>query len=357
MTDLREKLARAAEAIDALQKLVAKVPPPGGEALEELSRTVHDLTRADNSPTADFRLEWYKLHRAHELEVNKASLAYEHEKLKFLAYLNGGAAAGVLTLFTGKEPREPVWPIGLAVAAWVLALVCAWVAWSRAAEGQSLVTVAYKQRRYAEERRREVSSKGSAFNDFGIEVPIPKHSKMAKTAIAQATAVAQDQVAVATAAAAKMASTSAGADENINKAAETAKKATASKDVENQIRRGAKEGWTAGWTAGWLAAWMSPTPNVDSLLAAADASRREAARLARSAECAAWASLVLFLVGAGLASYAILGHSSFVPQTSDTNHAAAGAGGTNHAATGAGGTNRATAGATGANDAAARAGG
>jgi hypothetical protein len=103
-----------------------------------------------------FQIEWYKLHRAHELELNKASLAYEHERLKFLVYVNGGAIGGLLTLLGATWKNGAVlygaWTHPAALC-WVAGLGLAWFAWSEAHRGQSDLTRAYRMRRYAEELR------------------------------------------------------------------------------------------------------------------------------------------------------------------------------------------------------------
>jgi hypothetical protein len=117
----------------------------------EMSQSINPGTESD------FSLEWYKLHRGHELELNKAALAYEHERLKFLAYLNGGAAGAFLTFFAAmwKDSPRPGLSTFVAIACWTVGLCMAWWAWTVAHRGQSAFVTAYRMRRYAEEFRRE----------------------------------------------------------------------------------------------------------------------------------------------------------------------------------------------------------
>jgi hypothetical protein len=110
-------------------------------------------------------LEWYKLHRAHELELNKATLAYELELAKLLVLLNGGAAGAFLTM-TGaiwKEGTHPAfaWVAG-AIAAWLFGLLAAAIATDRAYKAQREYTKAYRFRRQGEELRQieELKKKG-----------------------------------------------------------------------------------------------------------------------------------------------------------------------------------------------------
>src|SRR3954447_16551084 len=49
---------------------------------------------------SDFGLEQYKLDRAHELELNKATAEYEHAWIRTITLLNGGAAVGFVTLIS-----------------------------------------------------------------------------------------------------------------------------------------------------------------------------------------------------------------------------------------------------------------
>jgi hypothetical protein len=105
---------------------------------------------APTSPP-DFLLEWYKLHRQHELELNKATLAYELELAKLLVLLNGAAAGAFLTL-TGAVwkdgPRPSFWWLVAAIVLWLAGLVAAAVATHRAYKIQREFTKAYRFRRH-----------------------------------------------------------------------------------------------------------------------------------------------------------------------------------------------------------------
>lgn len=78
---------------------------------------------------------WKALHqavRAHELELNRATAAFEHALLAPLTLLNGGAAAAWLTFVGGQDPFESgeygwrvwlpalAWGIGLGLAVWAI---------------------------------------------------------------------------------------------------------------------------------------------------------------------------------------------------------------------------------------------
>jgi hypothetical protein len=100
-----------------------------------------------------FRTEWYKLSRAHELELNKATLSYEHERLKILAYLNGGAAGAYLTIVTAKDSVVATGYSLLALSAWITGLSITAIAWWQAYEGQRGYAQAYRSRRQIEETK------------------------------------------------------------------------------------------------------------------------------------------------------------------------------------------------------------
>jgi hypothetical protein len=127
-------------------------------------------TNAPAGPPKDFLLEWYKLHRAHELELNKATLAYELELAKLLVLLNGAAAGAFLTL-TGaiwKEGTHPAFDwIAVAIALWLFGLLAAAIATDVAYRAQSEFTRAYRLRRQGEELR-QISGMGIAPIHLGI---------------------------------------------------------------------------------------------------------------------------------------------------------------------------------------------
>ncbi|MFN0192421.1 MAG: hypothetical protein ACKVP5_10690 [Aestuariivirga sp.] len=105
----------------------------------------------------DFALEKYRHDRAHEVELNKATLLYEHESLKILSYLNGGAAALYLGL-VGALVKQTA-PVSMGhhaapIVAWALGLFAAALAIWKMYEAQVAYTQAYHRRRRAEEKRR-----------------------------------------------------------------------------------------------------------------------------------------------------------------------------------------------------------
>ena len=114
-------------------------------------------TSSKTNSAPDFLLEWYKLQREHELELNKATLAYELELAKLFVLLNGGAAGAFLTLIGAvwKEQRHPSlgW-VCVAIVAWLIGLVVAAFAIRRAYEIQRDYSTAYRYRRQLEELRR-----------------------------------------------------------------------------------------------------------------------------------------------------------------------------------------------------------
>jgi hypothetical protein len=111
----------------------------------------------DKPDTTDFLLEWYKLHRAHELELNKATLAYELELAKLFIALNGVAAGAFLTLLGAiwkDGPHPAFWAVAGAITCWMLGLFAAAYTTTEAYEVQRNYTRAYRLRRHGEELRR-----------------------------------------------------------------------------------------------------------------------------------------------------------------------------------------------------------
>jgi hypothetical protein len=125
----------------------------------------------EDKSTPDFLLEWYKLQRAHELELNKATLAYELELAKLLVLLNGGAAGAFLTLLGAVSKDRPLvtsmWTGG-AILAWLIGLLVATSATHEAYEIQSGYSKAYRLRRQGEELRR-IQGSGIKASQLGIE--------------------------------------------------------------------------------------------------------------------------------------------------------------------------------------------
>jgi hypothetical protein len=126
-------------------------------------------------PPDDFLLEWYKLTREPELELNKATLAYELELARLVVLLNGAAAGAFLTL-TGaiwKEGARPafVWVAG-AIISWLIGLLAAAIATDRAYRAQREFTRAFRFRRQGEELRR-IKGTTIGLGDLGIDSADP----------------------------------------------------------------------------------------------------------------------------------------------------------------------------------------
>jgi len=130
-------------------------------------------TSSKTNSAQDFLLEWYKLQREHELELNKATLAYELELARLLILLNGGAAGAFLTLIgtVWKEQarHDSLGWVCVAIIAWLIGLVVASFAIHRAYEIQRDYSTAYRYRRQLEELRR-INELGVEFDDLGIMV-------------------------------------------------------------------------------------------------------------------------------------------------------------------------------------------
>lgn len=126
-----------------------------------MNQPVRPVT-GDPSP---FDVEWYRLHRTHELELSKATLQYELERLRLLSYLNGGAIGAFLAF--GKDALQPNLLTILAVALWILGLIFAWIAWTNGYDGQRDYAMAYRVRRHILERER--LDKNAKINRYGVE--------------------------------------------------------------------------------------------------------------------------------------------------------------------------------------------
>ncbi len=104
----------------------------------------------------DFALEKYRLDRAHELELNRATANYEQETLRMLSYLNGGAAL-LYSGFIGNLASDKAITLAVAhlapVIVWSLGLLATMMSLWLMYESQVKFTQAYHARRRAEEKR------------------------------------------------------------------------------------------------------------------------------------------------------------------------------------------------------------
>jgi hypothetical protein len=105
----------------------------------------------------DADVEIYRAYRAHELELNRATSAFEHAALAPLYLVNGGAVVAFLTLLgaTSSEQSElqvaTGWALGAAIA-WSLGLLAVTLAARAGYESQRGFTKATRIRRQAMER-------------------------------------------------------------------------------------------------------------------------------------------------------------------------------------------------------------
>jgi hypothetical protein len=123
---------------------------------------------------SEFELEFYKLHRAHEVALNNATAGYEQTALRLLLVLNAAAIPVFLGLIQsiGKEPTIIHYHHSLARQAiyiWSLGILLAFVATVLGYASQRAFTRAYRYRRQAEEARYAmVQRKPEILGWFGI---------------------------------------------------------------------------------------------------------------------------------------------------------------------------------------------
>ena len=111
-----------------------------------------------NGAGRDFELAKYESDRDHEIKLNEFTHALEVEQLKLLIFLNGGAAAALLT-FAEKAPASANRGAFLgAIGCWLAGLVVGAVATFTMRTAQSLFGKAYRHRRNAVEWRRLTGS-------------------------------------------------------------------------------------------------------------------------------------------------------------------------------------------------------
>ncbi len=103
------------------------------------------------SGSHDFDLEFYKLHRAHELALNNATSIHEQSSLRLILLLNAAAIAGYLGLVESVGPDSYIaysFPRArIAVALWVLGIACSFLANVLAYVSQRNFERAYLHRR------------------------------------------------------------------------------------------------------------------------------------------------------------------------------------------------------------------
>ncbi|MGC5173273.1 hypothetical protein ACLQ2Q_21745 [Microbacterium sp. DT81.1] len=108
-------------------------------------------------PTNDRDIAVYQTQRAHEVELNRATAAFEHAMVSPLFLLNGGAAVAFLTLLGAASAEDSNLNIRvelavLAVVAWTGGLILGAVAVRAGYLAQQKLTEAVKLRREKYER-------------------------------------------------------------------------------------------------------------------------------------------------------------------------------------------------------------
>jgi hypothetical protein len=120
-------------------------------------------------PTIDFDIEFYKLHRAHELALNAATGAYEQSLLRLILIFNAASIGGFLTLIQTKDSslaydfREAL----LAVYVWLLGIAAAFVSTALAYWSQRRFTQAFRLRRTAIEMLKALPSGVVSWKVYG----------------------------------------------------------------------------------------------------------------------------------------------------------------------------------------------
>jgi hypothetical protein len=125
----------------------------------------------EGQAAADFQLEFYKLHRAHEAVLNGATGAYEQSALRLILVLNAAAIAAFLALIQSVGRDSPIRydfvRARLATEWWAAGAACAFVATVLAYWSQRGYTQAYRRRRQAIEAIR-VSDRTILSDVYGV---------------------------------------------------------------------------------------------------------------------------------------------------------------------------------------------
>jgi hypothetical protein len=143
------------------------------------ARSITDSSKPTGHQQDDFLREKYAHDRAHELELNRFTHAFELEQIRLLFLLNGGAFTVLVALV---EWRPIVGSLALllmaAALAWLLGLLAAVVAGRRALDVQRAFTQAYHNRRRSVEtgllapdeidRKAHYEARADAFVEAGI---------------------------------------------------------------------------------------------------------------------------------------------------------------------------------------------
>jgi hypothetical protein len=138
-----------------------------------MSMNSHPSSRSsDGSASADFLLEFYKLHRAHEVALNNATGAYEQSALRLVLVLNAAAIAAFLALIESAGEHSLVRydcvRAMIAIDWWAAGVACAFIATVFGYLSQRAFTVAYRFRRQAMEAVR-VDDRKTLSDLFGVD--------------------------------------------------------------------------------------------------------------------------------------------------------------------------------------------
>jgi hypothetical protein len=115
---------------------------------------------ADGTPPPDFELEFYKLHRAHEVALNSATATYEQAILKLILVLNAASVGVLIGLVQANGPDSWISfnfsAVMGAIYVWVFGIFLAFVASVYGYLSQRDFTKAHLARRRAIEEARVV---------------------------------------------------------------------------------------------------------------------------------------------------------------------------------------------------------
>jgi hypothetical protein len=101
--------------------------------------------------TADFDVEFYKLHRAHEVALNAATGAYEQSLLRLILIFNAASIGGFLSLIQAKDSNLTYnfYEALSAIYVWLLGITAAFLSTAFAYSSQRRFTQAFRLRRTA----------------------------------------------------------------------------------------------------------------------------------------------------------------------------------------------------------------
>jgi hypothetical protein len=120
------------------------------QAANEYAQQLHENQA---KPPTDFDLEFYKLHRAHEVALNNATATYEQSLIRLILILNAASIGGLLALIGPKDSNVSFGPVGVrwAIYSWGFGILAAILATCFAYWSQRKFTQAYRSRRLAME--------------------------------------------------------------------------------------------------------------------------------------------------------------------------------------------------------------